>query len=422
MRTRRFPAVCLACAIVMVARGRAGAQTGDDPAAAARIHLGPLALSPALSILNVGLESNVFNEARNPRRDMTATLAPSVDVWLRGGRAQFTGRSRLDAILYKQYSDQSTVSSVNAGRLDVALNRFRPYVSAAFMRMKDRPDAIIDARVQRVEHATSAGMAVTVAPKTAASVYVERSAVSFADTGSAVAPILRQELNRSRQLLGGAFEYQLTPLTSARLDVQHEQTTFKYAADRDARGIRVNSGFDFKPRALVSGQVRVGLLNYEPADQRVPRFTGPIAAVTVRSIVARDNEIVAGINRDLFYSADAQVYYVQTLVSGTVTRQLTGRWTASANLSRLWLAFSSDGSIGPPIPTVPGGPADPDGLAALVSSRPDTVFAVGAGVGYRFTRGSRAGFTVMYVHRDALLEAGRYDNLRVVGSLTYGAR
>jgi hypothetical protein len=419
------PATCLACAIIVAASGRADAQTVVDPADAARVHLGPLALSPTLSLLNAGRDSNVFNDPQQPRDDLTATLAPSVDAWLRIGRAQLSGRSRLEAILFQQYSDQSTVGTVNTGRVDVALNRLRPYATASFLHLKDRPDAVIDARVQRIEHAVSVGTAVTLAPKTAVSVYVERSAVSFAETGSAVAPILRRELNRTVQLRGGAVQYQLTPLTTARLDVQQELVRFKYATGRDAQGLRITPSFEFKPRALVSGQVRVGMLNYEPADPRVPRFTGPIAAVSVRSIVAGDNEITAGINRDLFYSAEAQVYYVQTLVNGGVTRQLNQRWNATASLSRLWLAFSSGSVPGSPTQTFPaaaGGASDPDGIAALVSSRPDTVLAVGVGLGYRLTRDSRAGLTVAFARRDAQLASSRYDNLRVFGSVTYGAR
>jgi hypothetical protein len=410
---------------VVTARGRADAQAAADPAAAARIHLGPLAASPTLSLLNVGRDSNVFNEPRNPRSDFTASLAPSVDVWLRTGRVQLTGRSRLDAVLYKQYADQSTVGTVNIGRLDVALNRLRPYASASFLRMRERPDAIIDARVQRVEQTASIGAAIILAPKTAGSVYLERSATSFADTGSVVAPVLRRELNRTRQLLGGGIEHRLTALTTARIDIQQEQVRFKYVAGRDARGIRVTPTVDFKPRALVSGQVRVGVLSYQPADPRVPRFTGPIAAVAVRTIVAGRNEIVAGINRELSYSADSLVYYVQTEINGGLTRQLNDQWTVSATLSRQSLAYSADSPSGLVIPIAPSAPddaANPDGIAALLSSRPDTVLGGAVGLGYRFTGRARAGLTVSFIHRNALLESGRYDNLRILGSMTYGAR
>jgi hypothetical protein len=201
------------------------------------------------------------------------------------------------------------------------------------------------------------------------------------------------------------------------VDVQQEQVRFKYASQRDASSIRVNPSVEFKPSALVSGQVRVGLLDYRPADPHVPRFTGPTAAVSVRSIVGGDNEITAGVNRDLFYSADTQVYYVQTAVTGGVTRQLNERWAVNANVSRLSLVYSAATLSGSPA-AIP--PLDAGGIAALVATRPDTVFGVGAGLGCRLTRGAQAAFSVTFLHRDALLESGRYDNLRVFGSVTYG--
>jgi hypothetical protein len=401
------------------------AQAPEDPAANARIHLGPLAVAPAIAITNVGRDSNVFNESRNPKSDLTATLAPSAQLWLRAGRAQLSVDSRLDAIFFRQYSEQGTISSVNTGRLDMVFNHLRPFVSGSFLRLHDRPSAEIDARVQRVEQAVKMGASVKLASRTSADVSFEQSSVSFGGREGAIGSSLRHELDRSQQLRGVGLQYELTPLTTLVVEVQEEQTRFQFAGDRNATGIRLFPGFVFKPTALVSGDVHAGFLRYRPADPRIPRFAGLIAAVNVRSIIAGANELTLAVDRDLSQSIEAQVYYVQTRASAAMTRQLNDRWNLSVSLSRLWLSYSSGAPGGALATATPLGSVSAlDGASAfeIVATRPDTVSAVGLGVGYRLTRTARVGFSVGFAHRDAALASGRYDNVRTLASVTYAAR
>jgi hypothetical protein len=401
------------------------AQAPEDPAANARIHLGPLSVAPAIAITNVGRDSNVFNESRDPKSDLTATVAPSAQLWLRAGRAQLSVDSRLDAIFFRQYSEQGTISSVNTGRLDMVFNHFRPFVSGSFLRLHDRPSAEIDARVQRVEQAVKLGAAVRLAPRTSATVSFEENSVSFGGREGLVGSSLRHELDRSQQLRGVGLQYELTPLTTLVAEVQEEQTRFQFAGDRNATGIRLFPGFVFKPTALVSGDLHVGFLRYRPADVRVPRFAGVIAAVNVRSIIAGANELTLAIDRDLSQSIEAQVYYVQTRASAAMTRQLNDRWNLSVSVSRLWLSYSSGapGAV-PATGTLVGGASAIDGVSAfeILATRPDTVSAVGFGVGYRLTRAAQVGVSVGFAHRDAALASGRYDNVRTLASVTYAAR
>lgn len=401
------------------------AQAASDSATQARIHIGPLSVAPTLALSNLGRDSNVFNESRDPKSDLTATVAPSAQLWLRAGRAQLSVDSRLDAIFFRQYSAQGTVSSVNTGRLDMVFNHLRPFVSGSFLRLHDRPSAEIDARVQRVEQAVKMGASLRLASRTSASVSFEQNSVSFGGREGVLGSSLRHELDRSQQLRGVGLLYELTPLTTLVVEVQEEQTRFQFAGDRNATGIRLFPGFVFKPTALVSGDVHVGFLRYRPADPRVPRFAGVIAAVNVRSIIAGANELTLAIDRDLSQSIEAQVYYVQTRASAAMTRQLNDRWNLSVSVSRLWLAYSN-GAPGAASATgiliLSASAADGASALEIVATRPDTVSAVGLGVGYRLSRTAQVGFSVGFAHRDAALASGRYDNLRTLASVTYAAR
>ena len=55
-----------------------------DPAAIenARLQFGPLALQPRFALTNVGVDTNVRNEADAPQRDFTMTFVPALDSWL----------------------------------------------------------------------------------------------------------------------------------------------------------------------------------------------------------------------------------------------------------------------------------------------------------------------------------------------------
>jgi hypothetical protein len=420
----RLRAACLACAITVGVCPEAIAQTPDDPAENAPVHLGPLSMAPAIAFTNLGRDSNVFNEPENPRSDLTATVAPSAQVWLRMGRAQLSGMSRLDAIFFKQYSDQGTVSSVNTGRLDMVFNRLRPFVSGSFLRLHDRPSAEIDVRVQRVEHAATLGLGVRLAARTTANVSLELDGVSFGGHEGVLGSTLRNELDRSQQVRGIGLQYELTPLTTLLVDVRQERTRFKSAGDRDANGIRLFPGFVFKPTALVSGDLHVGYLRYTPEDPRIPNFSGVIAAVNIRSVVGGSNELALGITRDLSQSIEAQVYYVQTRASAGVTRQLNERWSLSAAVSRQWLAYSN-GVPGGPLPVdvrLSGAPINGLSPLEIGATRPDTVSSVGFGIGLRLTPTTQVGFSAGYAHRDAALASGRYDNLRTLASVTYALR
>jgi hypothetical protein len=141
-----------------------------------------------------------------------------------------------------------------------------------------------------------------------------------------------------------------------------------------------------------------------------------VAAVNARSIIAGVNEVAVAIERDLSHSVEAQVYYVLTRASVTMTRQLNRRWSVSGSVSRQWLGYSS---------VAPGRAATAtDGASALdlVTTRPDTVTSAGFGVGFRLTDSARMSLAVGHAHRDAELASGRYDNLRTLASVTYAVR
>lgn len=402
------------------------AQDSADAATNAPAHIGAFAVTPSLSITNFGLDSNVYNDANHAKRDLTTMITPSAQVRLRVGPAILAVRSRVDAMMFKQYSDQNTVSTVNSGRLDLALHRVQPFVARSFLRINDRPSAEIDARVRRLENTATVGTNLQLSHRIAATFTFDRAEISFAENGSAVEQGLREALNRTQHLYGAGAQYAVTPLTAVGVRVEREETQFPLTPLRNGRGLRVTPVVEFKPGALVSGRIRVGVLSYHTGDPQGPRFMATTAAVDVRSIIRGDNELTAAVERDLQYSAYTSLYFLQTRASVSVARRLNERWSISGSTSNQWLAYSSASSPrGEPV--APDSVARPDAGAAaglspqILFARPDRVLAITAGVGLHLTRGPQLGFGVTYSRRDAADASGRYANLRALGTVTYGA-
>src|SRR5687768_15796440 len=83
----------------------------DNPRETSRLRLGPVYASPALQLADLGIDSNVLSEDRDPRRDFTFTLTPSATFWL-----PLTRRGLLKAdvsssmVWYQQTTEQRSVN------------------------------------------------------------------------------------------------------------------------------------------------------------------------------------------------------------------------------------------------------------------------------------------------------------------------
>ena len=90
MSTNRPLPGALATVLLTLAVPAAGQPTGDggpDPATV-RVRMGPLWMNPSISLPNMGIDTNVFNEPPSamPAKDFTMTVAPKAAA---NGKAEF---------------------------------------------------------------------------------------------------------------------------------------------------------------------------------------------------------------------------------------------------------------------------------------------------------------------------------------------
>jgi len=130
----------------------ATADGGPDPATV-RVRLGPLWLSPTLSMPNLGIDTNVFNDPLNvtPKRDFTFDVLPKTELWLRMGRTWLFGTIAEEIVWYQTYTTERSVNGTYTIGWKAPLNRLLLTTSATQLSTRSRPGFEIDVRAHRRE-------------------------------------------------------------------------------------------------------------------------------------------------------------------------------------------------------------------------------------------------------------------------------
>lgn len=382
---------------------RAQSLPSGDPEHA-RIHLGALALNPRVNIRDLGVDTNVYNEAADQTRDVTASFGPSLDSWLRAGRASLSGTSELDWHYFEHASSQRAFDASQAGRLDVDLGYIVPYVAGAIQQTSERPNLEIDARIGRRVDGGTAGFMARTGSKLTLGLEQQRQSVQFDDgifRDVDVATALdRREVNTTLDA-----RYAVTPLTTLVFKAVAGRDRFDHSPDRDTDSIAFLPGIEFKPLALVSGTASVGYRRFDPRSPDALPFHGVVADVNLRYVLRDFTRIELGVTRNPDFSAeDADPYFVASGVSLTVTQELGGGWDVVGRAAGTELAYR--GFIDP--------------ASGTSSARQDHVDIVGAGIGRRLGNGVRIGIDVNRAQRRSAISDYDYKGTRIGGSITYG--
>src|SRR2546425_11480987 len=92
----RFHAAALAIGFVALAGSVSAQASREDSPSTGALRLGPLRLKPSVALTNLGIDTNVFNDTRDPKQDFTASVGPQLDTWLRLGPARLSSHSRAE--------------------------------------------------------------------------------------------------------------------------------------------------------------------------------------------------------------------------------------------------------------------------------------------------------------------------------------
>ena len=393
-------------AVLFAAVSRAAAQTSDggpDPTKV-RVRLGPLWLNPTIALTNLGVDNNVFNDPTDPRKDVTATVTPQTDAWLRMGRTWVTGTVKEDIVWFQKYASERSGNDSYTVGWRVPLNRLVASVNATWLDTRERPGYEIDTRAQNRVTTYSGSVELRTFSKTFIGVRGSQQTVRFDQNAVFRATNLHDELNRRSTIGGLTLRYQLTPLTNLTFAASRQQDRFDASLLRDSDSTTFSGSMAFEPAALIKGTATFGYEQFEPLSPGLPRFKGTTMAVDLSYTLLGVSRFAVQATRSVQYSFEiAQPYYVQTGVNGSVAQQIFGPVDVVARAATQRLDYR-----------------DREAIVVAVPNRLDNVRSYGGGVGYHFGRDLRFGVNIDKQRRTSALAFRQYDDVTFGTSFTYG--
>ncbi len=400
----------------MLFAGTASAQPStaiDDVREDYRSHAGPFYINPGLVLRDLGIDSNVFNEAgEDPKSDFTFTLGPKADIAVPiAHRALLKAGVGLDLVYYQKYSSERSANPRFAPRAEVYLNKLSFFGEGSYLRSRQRPNFEIDARSLRTEYWLGGGVGFQYSPKLALEVSSRRASVEY-DAGETFLNVSLQEtLNRESLMFAGTIRYALTPLTTLALRGDTSQDRFQFSPTRDADTIRVMPGIEFKARALINGSAYVGVRQFRTKSDALEDFSGLVASAALGYTLFGRTSFIVSADRDVTYSFELlQPYYVVNSYGLTVRHRLAGKFDVMGGFGRYEYTYR-DLAV-----------ADVSGSSrTLADPRIDTTRSLSASVGYILGPAVRLGFGTTYWKRESNSNRFRdYDAFRTGVSLNYG--
>lgn len=404
MMLRTLVWVCLFLAGA-AATARAQSPLPPDPAeSSSRIRTGPLTLTPRFELLNTGVDSNVFNESENPKKDFTATFRPSLDATVRLSVVRIVYKASLDAVYFHEYKDERALNRGGEVRTELRLARLVPYFTVNGQSTNERPNNEIDVRAQRSFNTYSTGAALLIFSRTAAVVNVQRQRLQDDPAQEFAGEDLATQFNNHRTSYDAGARVALTELTTMALTGGREEMRFDLSPERDSDSTRASLAFEFDPQAIISGTASVGFRDFQPSSAQLASYSGVIAQATIRYAYEDRTVVSFRYIRDIDYSVEeAQPYYLLNAGSAIVTQRIGGPFDLQATLARENRDYRAKA-----------------GAAPVDGDSSDTTDTAGAGIGYRLGETARIGLNIEFTRRDALNTGRSYDRRRIYTSVTYG--
>lgn len=383
------------------AQGPLTTDFGETDPATFAFRLGPVLATPGLTVREIGVDTNVFDEPEDPKRDFMATVTPDLNLFLRVGVLRVTAASAADFTYYREYAEERAVSRQVRLRTDLLLGRLRPWATGAYVQTRDRLNEELDRRAPRTGVEYGAGVGFEISPKTRIYVSGARTGTEFRDGEVFQGVDLTEAFNRTSEQAQGGIEISLTPFTTLTLTGGVHRDVFDGAPLRDSESRAAGLVLEFSPEAVIRGQLRVGYRDFQPEDPALAPFQGVTASGGLAFTLLGRTRVEVGGSRDVEYSfEDEEGYFVQSGVDLTVTQRVLGAWDLQVRGGRRWLDYTR--------PTEGAG------------RRQDRVDAIAAGIGYNLRDRSRVGLQWEYTERGAPLRPDRrYDRQRIYGSWTY---
>jgi hypothetical protein len=382
-------------------------QSIDEVRKNYRIHAGPFYVNPALLLRELGVDSNVFNEAIEPKSDFTFTFTPQADIAVPMARRGLL-RTTLgtDVVYYAKYDSERSIDPQVTVRGEAYAQRLTFFAEDAYLNTRQRPNYEIDLRSRHLQNDVTAGVAVRFSPKTSVEVAARRGQTRFDGDAFFFGTSLKETLDRNSTGQTVAFRHRLTSLTTLAARYERLEDRFPFSPLRDTDSYRIMPGVEFKPRALINGSAYVGYRRFTPRSATLPAYSGLVSQVGLSYTLLGSTTFGVTVDRDLTFSFEVLTpYFVDNSVGVFVRRAVGGHWDLIATAARHRYAYRNL-----EVQTL-----------VFVPERIDVTDNYGLNLGYRLKKQTRVGFGATYYTRTSTVAGSRdYDGLRAGTTVTYG--
>jgi hypothetical protein len=388
------PVVLAVAASVLVLASRADAQ--------GRFQTGQLSWTPVITLHDAGLDTNVYDEPTNPKRDHMAVVTPQVDGVLELGAGSLRMAGSADFVYFRRYTDERSINGRGSVRLEIPLSRIRPFGGISYIDTRERQNSEIDLRARRTDREVTAGLGLSVTSRASVEVAGRRSDARFREGEVFRGIELARRFNRDTTGGTARIRYNVTPLTTFTIEADASRDHFVLSPDFDSDNFRANAGFQFAPDAVLKGRALIGYHKLDPRGTAAAGYEGLIASVELGYVLMGRTRFDVRVLRDTSYSLEAQPFFVQTTYGGEVLHNLFGPIDVIARASREALAY-------------------PDLPERLLTAHTVDVNRYGGGVAIRAAERVRMTLNYEFSERlGAALPDRHYERERFYTTVTYG--
>jgi hypothetical protein len=393
-------------AIALLRAASVLAQEGGPDVENVRVRIGPLLMDPKVSISNIGMDHNVFNDPADkaPKSDFTFTVTPLADFWLHLGPTWLTATLGSQLNWYDKYSSERSANNTYKLGWFAPGSRVNFRVDGAYIDAKERPGFEIDTRAVRKETGFTGALDFKTLTDSWLGVTAARRQTDFGEHEEYLGTNLQQALDLTSTSYGVNFRRQLTPLTSVTVAASRVYDKFKYSPDRDTTSTMATFSAAFNPAALLKGGVSFGYDDFKPDDPALPEYKGVVASVDLTYVLLGSTRFAVTGGRSTKYSYDVnQPYYVQSQIGGSIAQQIFGPVDVMVRGDIAALDYRNRA-----------------GAAVAVPDRTDHVTTIGIGIGYHIGKDLRLSFNVDQNNRDTRVQDHQYEKFLIGTALTYG--
>ena len=382
-----------------VGTGPLTAPLADAEPTSGVLRAGPVRLAPGITVSQMGTDSNVFNEAVDPKDDFVIAAIPDVSFFTRLRFVKVSAYGGADLNYFRTYTGERSAGYIGRARVDLLLGRLFPFVGYGQNRRRERPNSEIDTRANQVQTEKSAGLGFELSPTSAIYVSAIRSTTEFQNAVQSDVD-LGQSLNRTSEDFNGGVRTALTPLSTLTLRGGLKRDLFVAVPERNADARYFDASFNFVPQAVINGTATVGYTDFQPTDPGVKPYRGLTTSVALTYPLLEIGRLHFVALRSVEYSFDAaEAYYIQMSYMLNYTQRLVGDVDANVQGSRAFFDYGS---------------------TATTPERRDQLDLLLGGVGYNLRNRTRVALNYEYSRRRSpALPDRNYERRRVFLSWAY---